>query len=440
MLDRDRAANRGPDPVLPLEDGHHPVADELVDLPAVALDELGLPLEGAIHPLENGARLRALVLEGGVRFQLGDEHGDCPAPAGDDGNGVGLLNHLCGRARDEFLHDLLLAKLSQERAEALRERADLVAGVDLDVASVVALVNTIGDGHELLERPDHATREQVAREDGEPDTEHTDEQHVALKRAKRCELAISRAQGREQTDRLVVDGRQWGEDRLILLPSERQPDVLLRGRHRGSLDPLPERARRFGERRARLAIGLVLGRGKENDLAARDALDVKGELVANLVAGDDGSEQLGPDEQGNRNGVVKVAVFAPDTAGTLTSECITDERGRREIPPALGRNVRASDDSPLVVGHDHEIASDLLGHVEGGIECRRRVHLRDRRFEVRAFDEDRVDERELLETVGLEIFVELTGTGQSPAERLVGEPGRALIREQEECAGETDDE
>ncbi len=442
MLDGDGAANGGPDFVVALEDGHHAIADELVHLAAVALHELGLAAQRVVDAPEDLLRILASFLERGVRLEIGEQHRDGTPLARSGGAGVGPLDHLGRGLGEELLHDLLFPQLAQERTEGRRESSNLAAGGSFHVARIIPFADAIRDGHELPKRARDAAREKMARSDGDGDPEKTHEEHAPLKASKRGELAIAGTERGEETDRLLAStgfGRERREDRLERLASKGQPHILrLRG-HRSRGEPILQSRSAFLERRPRLLIA-GLGPGEEHHFAVGEALDVLRELVVDLVAGHDDAEHFIAHSERDGYRVVEAAFLPPDAAEALSLDRLSHEGRPRQIDAGESGNVGARDHPSLDVGHDHEVASDLLDHGLGRVERGGRVHLGDRRFEIGALDDDRVDELELLQAVGLQVLVELAGRGQRDAERVLGELARAAVGEPEESAGEAHDE
>ena len=144
---------------------HDLVADELVDVAAVALDDRGLRVEVLVEHLDHDLGRDGLG-EGGVAADVGEEHrGAAPlAAAGDAARRSAAATAVIGAARDE-LHQLEpLAELADHRVHPAGEVADLVAGPHpLDPRGQVAGADPGGDLADLQDRAGEPAGEERAR-------------------------------------------------------------------------------------------------------------------------------------------------------------------------------------------------------------------------------------------------------------------------------------
>ena len=163
-----------------LEHGHDLVADELVDVAAVALDDGGLGVEVLVQHLHHDLGGDGLD-EGGVAADVGEQHrGAAPRPAAGDAAGLGGADRGHRLARDE-LHQLeALAELPDHRVHPAREVADLVAGSHaLDPRGQVAGADPGRDLADLQDRAGEPAGEEERGRGGDAEAGEADEQQVA---------------------------------------------------------------------------------------------------------------------------------------------------------------------------------------------------------------------------------------------------------------------
>ena len=137
--------------------------------------------------------------------------------------------------------------------------------------------------------------------------------------------------------------------------------------------------------------------------------------------------------------MIKPLTFVPNAPNLLAVERVSHERVCRQIHSGRSFEIRAGYDEAFIVGHDHEVAPDLLHHRSRRIERRGLIQLDYGRFEVRALHDDRIDEREFVDAIALEILEEAARARERALKRLSRKFVRALKREEKKSSGQAND-